>query len=335
MSRRLVIRLLASLVVAGLVPSALLVDAWNVLRTPLDVPPDGLVYEVEPGAGIIRIAEDLASRGLMRRARYLVWYARWRGDSKVLAGRYRIDAGMTPPAFLDRLQRGEVIQYALTLPEGIRFSELMADLAAHRAIDHRLRGQSPEAIMERLGHPGQAAEGRFLPETYFFPAGTTDLAFLRRAYAAMRSVLAEEWRARAPGLPYRSRDEALVMASIIEKEAARAEERPIIAGVFVRRLRRHMRLQSDPTVIYGLGDRYTGRLRRRDLRADTPYNTYRHHGLPPTPIAMPGRAAIHAALHPAAGKALYFVARGDGRHVFSDDLRSHERAVRRYRLGRP
>ena len=328
-------RLVSVLLVAGLSLAALIADAWMVLRTPLAVPPDGLVYEVEPGAGLIRIARDLESKGLMRRARYLVWYARWRGESTVLAGRYRIDHGMTPSAFLDRLRHGEVIQYALTLPEGIRFSELMAELAMHRAIDHRLLGQSPEAIMRRLGHPGQAPEGRFLPETYFFPAGTTDLAFLGRAYAAMQAVLDEEWRDRAPDLPYRTPDEALVMASIIEKETGRAEERPIIAGVFVRRLRRHMRLQSDPTVIYGLGDRYQGRLRSRDLRADTPYNTYRHRGLPPTPIAMPGRAAIHAALHPAAGTALYFVARGDGRHVFSDDLRSHERAVRRYQLGQP
>ncbi len=335
MSSRLGPVLLLAVLTMGLVLSALLADAWIVLRTPLAVPPGGLVYEVGPGTGLIRIAGDLESRGLMRRARYLVWYARWRGVSTIQAGRYRIPRGMTPLGFLDRLRRGDVIQYALTVPEGIRFRELMARLAAHPAIDHRLSGETPEAIMRRLGHAGQAAEGRFLPETYFFPAGTTDLAFLQRAYAAMQAVLDEEWRGRAPGLPYHGPDEALVMASIIEKETGRADERPIIAGVFVRRLERHMRLQSDPTVIYGLGGRYEGRLRRRDLRADTPYNTYRHRGLPPTPIALPGRAAIHAALHPAAGKALYFVARGDGRHVFSDDLRSHERAVSRYQRGQP
>ncbi len=308
-------------------------DARRILGRPVSVPSDGLVYDVGPGMGLIRVADDLGARGILERPRYLVWYARWQGDTAIRAGRYRIEPGMTPIELLDRLRRGEVVQYALTLPEGIRFDELMAAVDAHEALEHRLAGRTPDEIMDRLGHPGQSPEGRFLPETYFFPAGTTDLAFLRRAYAAMESVLEREWRQRAEGLPYRIPDEALIMASIIEKETGRADERPLVAGVFVRRLLRNMRLQSDPTVIYGLGERYLGRLRRRDLRADTPYNTYRRRGLPPTPIAMPGRASIHAALHPAAGDSLYFVARGDGGHVFSDDLEAHEAAVRRYRLG--
>lgn len=309
------------------------IDMQHHLNRPLTVPAEGVIYEVGPGSGLIRIAADLEARGVLERSHYLVWIARWRGEAEVRAGRYRLTRNMTPLELLDSLHHGDVVQYSLTLPEGIRFTELRQRLAVHEAIVHDTAAWTAADIMASLGHPDQAAEGRFFPDTYFFPAGTSDLAFLDRAYRAMQRVLAEEWQERAPGLPYTSPDEVLVMASIIEKETGRAEERPQIAGVFVRRLQRGMRLQSDPTVIYGLGERYDGRLHRRDLRADSPYNTYRRHGLPPTPIAMPGRAAIHAALHPTPGDELYFVSRGDGSHVFSANLVAHERAVRRYQLG--
>ena len=186
--------------------------------------------------------------------------------------------------------------------------------------------------MERLGYAGQHAEGRFMPDTYHFPRGTTDVAFLQRAYETMSSRLDKEWVQRAQGLPYKRPYDALIMASIIEKETALPKERSAIAGVFVRRLERGMRLQTDPTVIYGLGKHFDGNLRRQDLSSDSPYNTYMHAGLPPTPIALPGRASLHAALHPALGDALYFVARGDGSHVFSSSLAAHNKAVRRYQI---
>jgi UPF0755 protein len=187
--------------------------------------------------------------------------------------------------------------------------------------------------MAALGHPDLDAEGRFFPDTYLFPRGTTDIAYLKRAYAAAEKNLEEQWAARASDLPYRSPYEALIMASIVERETAVPDERPMIAGVFIRRLAKGMRLQTDPTVIYGLGESFDGNLRKRDLLADAPYNTYTRAGLPPTPICLPGRAALAAALHPAAGDALYFVARGDGSHQFSATLQEHEAAVRRYQLG--
>ena len=190
------------------------------------------------------------------------------------------------------------------------------------------------APVQQLGAPGQPAEGRFYPDTYRFARGTTDAAFLRRAYQAMEGVLAQEWAGRSPNLPYASPDEALIMASIVERETGMIDERAEIAGVFVRRLQKKMRLQTDPSVIYGLGAKFDGNLRKRDLLADGPYNTYTRAGLPPTPICLPGRAALNAAMHPAAGKTLYFVARGDGSHVFTETFADHDAAVRKYQLRR-
>ena len=216
--------------------------------------------------------------------------------------------------------------------EGWNFKQVLAAVSGHEALKHTLKGLTDGEIMARLGHPGEHPEGRFYPDTYKFPRGTTDAAFLERAYQSMSRLLAEEWGKRDPDLPLKTPYEALILASIVEKETGVADERSEIAGVFVRRLRKGMKLQTDPTVIYGMGDNFKGNIRRRDLKQDTPYNTYVHTGLPPTPISMPGSAAIRAVLHPAPGKSLYFVARGDGSHYFSKSLAEHNRAVRKFQL---
>lgn len=254
--------------------------------------------------------------------------------SRLQVGEYDIGHGITPRALLRKLERGRVIQHRFTIVEGWNFRQLRAALGDADALDRQSVGLDDAQLMARLGYPDQHPEGRFLPETYRYTRGSTDIALLKRAHLAMQQALAEAWKTRDADLPLTSAHDALVLASIIEKETGAAAERPQIAGVFIRRLRLGMLLQTDPTVIYGIGAGYDGNIRRTDLRTDTPYNTYRRAGLPPTPIAMPGRAALHAATHPAPGAALYFVARGDGSHVFSDDLGAHNRAVACYQLKR-
>ena len=231
-------------------------------------------------------------------------------------------------------QRGEVVQYSLTMVEGWNFRQVRAALARQERLEQRLADLSDAQLMERLGLAGQNPEGRFFPDTYRYVRGMSDEDLLKQANVRLERVLAEEWQKRAEGLPYREPYDALIMASMIEKETGVPEERGEIAGVFVRRLRMGMSLQTDPTVIYGMGERYNGRITRADLRTPTPYNTYTIDGMPPTPIAMVGREAIHAALNPLDGTTLYFVARGDGSHVFSNTLAEHNRAVREYQLKR-
>ena len=227
---------------------------------------------------------------------------------------------------------GDVISHRFTLVEGWTFRQVLAAIGENETLRHTLEGLPEKEIMRRLEYPGERAEGRFLADTYQFPRDSTDLALLARAYDAMQTFLQAQWRNREPGLPLKDPYEALILASIVEKETAVAAERPQIAGVFVRRLQKGMKLQTDPTVIYGIGEKFDGNIRRRDLTRDTPYNTYTRNGLPPTPICMPGRAAIEAVLHPAPGKTLYFVAKGDGTHYFSATLEEHTRAVRKYQL---
>jgi UPF0755 protein len=230
---------------------------------------------------------------------------------------------------------GRSIQYPVTLVEGRRFRDVVGELAEVSVLEHELTGLSDAEVMERVGIDEAHPEGWLFPDTYLVVRGSTDVALLRRAYERMQEVLAEEWANRSEDLPLATPYDALILASIIEKETGVAEERPAIAGVFVRRLQRGMRLQTDPTVIYGMDDAFDGDIRRADLRRETPYNTYVIDGLPPTPIALPGREAIHAALHPADGDSLYFVARGDGRHYFSATLDEHNCAVRHYQLDQP
>ncbi|MCB1866412.1 MAG: endolytic transglycosylase MltG [Chromatiales bacterium] len=304
--------------------------------TPLALPEAGFTLQVERGQTLRDVAQTLAVANALGDPRYLVWFGRWRDQSqRIRAGEYRIAADSTPGALLDQLVAGAVVQHSITFIEGWTFRQLRAALNAHEVLNHATTELDDAAIMARLGRAGVHPEGRFLPDTYQFPRGESDLAVLERAATAMDQALAGTWATRETGLPLETADQALVLASIVEKETGVAAERAEIAGVFIRRLRRGMRLQTDPTVIYGLGETFDGNLRRRDLEADTPYNTYTRAGLPPTPIAMPGRAALHAAVHPAAGTALYFVADGSGGHVFSDTLEDHNRAVARHQLGRP
>ena len=254
-------------------------------------------------------------------------------DGLVKAGQYRLAPGITALSLLDMIVAGKVTRHALTIPEGWTFRQIMVALHDHPHITRVLASADPQRVMAEIGYPGYAAEGRFFPDTYHFPAGTTDVDFLRRAFRQMEAVLNEEWALRAAGLPYRSPYQALIMASLVEKETAVADERGRIAGVFVRRLERNMKLQTDPTVIYAMGDSFDGDIRHKDLDIDSPFNTYRHRGLPPAPIAAAGRASIRAALQPEPGEALYFVATGEnGRHHFSRTLAEHNKAVARYQL---
>lgn len=322
-------------VLAACAAGWLAMDARRVLESPMSIPPQGLVYELHKGTSLQQLAADLAAAGVLSRPEYLVWRARWDGRAGAIkAGEYEIRPGTTPLALLDQLVEGKVLQHALTVIEGWNFGQLMAAVDAHPALTHTLEGVPSETIMDRLGHPGTHPEGRFFADTYHFPRHTTDEAFLRRAYARMSAFLAEAWSERASGLPLSSSEEALVLASIVEKETATPDERPLIAGVFINRLRKGMRLETDPSVIYGLGKGFDGNLRRADLRRDTPYNTYTRTGLPPTPIAIPGPAAILAVLHPRVDDALFFVAKGDGSHHFSATYDEHRKAVERYQLRR-
>jgi UPF0755 protein len=301
---------------------------------PLDFGKGGLRYEVEAGTTLTHIAKDLHRRGYLDDPTYLVWLAKFEGTANnIKAGEYRFETGITPGRLLEQIVNGETLQYALTIVEGWNFRQLMDAVHSNEYLLHTLSDYSDEEIMAQLGHPGEHPEGRFLPDTYYFPRLTTDVAFLQRAYNAMKNLLVAEWPKRDPETQLKTPYEAMILASIVEKETSLPSERKQIAGVFNRRLQKRMRLQTDPTVIYGLGRSFDGNIRRKDLRKDTPYNTYLHKGLPPTPIAMPGRAAVLAALNPAPGEDLYFVARGDGGHQFSANLEEHNRAVVEYQLG--
>ena len=332
MRRRLV--LLAGLAVAALACR----DVQSQLQAPLPIA-QAQVLDVPRGATLNGLLRDLQSRGLLgpgRQRLYLSWYARLTGHARALkAGEYQLAAGMRAMDLIALLASGRVVLHELRLVEGWTFAQALSAVRAHGAIAQTLPADgTAEHLMAALGVAGQHPEGRFHPDTYRFPRGTRDVEFLRRAYRTLEQALAEEWAARSPELPYATPDEALVMASIVERETGMVDERAEIAGVFVRRLRQGMRLQTDPSVIYGLGAAFDGNLRKRDLLADGPYNTYTRAGLPPTPICLPSRAALHAALHPAPGKTLYFVARGDGSHQFSETFADHEAAVRKYQLKR-
>lgn len=322
--------------VAILAASALLIvwgDLAGFLHRPLSTAHTEFDYLVEPGTSIRQIGAELNARGVLQEPVYWELYARLTGVAKrVKTGEYRIDPRQSPARLLEQLTNGRVVQYSFTLIEGWTFKQLRAALAAHPVLVPTLAQSSDEQIMTALGVPGEHPEGRFLPDTYFFPRGATDLAFLKRAYRSMEERLAREWANRAGELPLKTPYEALTLASIVERETAVPRERATIAGVFIERLRRKMYLQTDPTVIYGMGDRYKGRIRYRDLRHDTPYNTYTRKGLTPTPIAMPSAEAIHAVLHPEFSGALYFVSRGDGTHQFSASLKEHNEAVIKYQL---
>lgn len=324
-----------SVLIGSAVAGWVLMDYRQFTQATLAVPAEGRLYEVRPGMGLKRVARELEQAGVIASDLYLLAMARLQGTADdIKVGEYRLQADMKPDDLLQALVDGDVVLYSLTLIEGWSFRQVMAAVKNSPDLVHTLEATDGDTVMAALGLTGQHPEGRFFPDTYFFPRGTKDIDFLERAYLAMEDVLEEEWAERAAGLPYDTPYEALTMASLVEKETAVPEERPAIAGVFVRRLEKGMRLQTDPTVIYGMGEEFDGDIRRRDLKRDNPYNTYRRHGLPPTPIANPGRAAIHAALNPLPGDALYFVSRGDGSHHFSATLEEHNKAVVRYQLNR-
>ena len=296
---------------------------------------DQRILTVPSGSNLRKVIAELESAGVITSGWLLLAHARLYGQShRIQAGEYRLAVGVTPRSLLDQLVSGDVIQYAFTIVEGWTFRQLRKALDAESTLVHSLTGVSAEQLMALIGSPDLHPEGQFLAETYHYPKGLTDVDFLRRSHLALQWALSDAWDQRAPDLPLSSPYQALILASIIEKETALAEERPQIAGVFTRRLTKRMRLEADPSVIYGLGDRFDGDLRSRDLRTDTPYNTYTRRGLPPTPIAIIGRSAIEAALHPLAGDMLYFVAKGDGSHQFSATYREHRQAVRKYQLKR-
>jgi UPF0755 protein len=328
-------RILGILIIVGSIVAGWYWSAYQTfLDTPLAVPDEGLVLNVTPGTTLKRLSSELAGKGVLNQPDFLYWHARWENLAhRIRAGEYLVSKGTRPKAFLELLVRGKTISYSLTLLEGWNFKQVMAAVRRNPILKRELDGLDFGQIMERMGQPGVHPEGRFFPDTYAFPRGTTDTEFLRRAFDKMQQELDAAWETRnKKTIQVKSREEALILASIIEKETGVAHERPEISGVFTRRLRLGMKLQTDPTVIYGMGDRFDGNIRRKDLREDTPYNTYVHKGLPPTPICMPGRAALDAALNPKEGKSLFFVSRGDGTHVFSATLEQHNAAVRKYQL---
>jgi UPF0755 protein len=311
-------------------------DYRRFVATELQIGDEEVVFEVKRGDSFDHVLRRLRRAGVSE-GHDLYWKAlAWEQGAvaRLQVGEYSLGHGTTPARLLAKLEEGRVIQHRFTIVEGWSFRELRLALAKEPALEQTLAGLSDAEVMQRLGAGGEHPEGRFLPETYHFTKGIRDVDLLKRTYVAMRNVLRTSWDERAPDLPFSTPYEALILASIIEKETGVARERPEIAGVFVRRLRLGMKLQTDPTVIYGLGEAFDGNLTRVHLRTPTPYNTYTRFGLPPTPIALPGRDAIRAAVNPAPGDTLYFVSRGDGSHVFSKSLAEHNRAVARYQLGR-
>ncbi len=318
---------------------ASLAGGWFVMSyqqftsTPIETGLEPIDFVVKPGWGLNKIANELSSQEIISDVDYFLLMTRLSGQkNEVQKGEYRLLPGMFPIDIFTLFIEGRVKQYSFTIIEGWNFKQLLNAIQNVAKMKQVLKGLSSEEIMKILGYPNQHPEGRFLPDTYFYSAGSSDKQLLKRAYIAMEQALALEWENKAAKLPYKTPYDALIMASIVEKETGDVSERNEIAGVFVRRLNKKMRLQTDPTVIYGMGDKYQGNIRKKDLKLDTPYNTYRRHGLPPTPIAMPGVEAIRAALNPDNGVTLYFVAKGDGSHQFSTTIKEHNKAVRKYQI---
>lgn len=328
--RRLLIVLLFLAAVAALLGGA---AAWW-LGQPMSMSAQSLELEIEPGTSPRGVAQAVVRAGVQTDARWLYYWFRLSGqDRQIRAGNYELAAGTTPRSLLQKLVRGEESLRAITLVEGWTFRQVRQQIAKNEFLKHDSAAMSEAELMAALGKPGMAAEGMFFPDTYTFAKGSSELAVLRRALHAMERRLEEAWAQRTADTPLQKPYDALILASIVEKETGRASDRAQIAGVFVNRLRVGMRLQTDPTVIYGMGEAFDGNLRRRDLQADTPWNTYTRAGLPPTPIALPGKASLMAAVRPDPTKAYYFVARGDGTSHFSPSLDEHNRAVNRYQRG--
>jgi UPF0755 protein len=305
------------------------------LERPLPLASDVVELSIEAGTSPKAIASDWVDAGVQVSPWLLYEWFRWSGKSrKIRAGSYEIDRHTTPRSLLNKMVRGDVTLATVRFIEGWTMRQVRAELAKAEGLLPTIQALSDADLMTALGASGQSAEGAFFPDTYAYNKGSTDLAVLRRAHQAMNKKLAAAWAQRAADLPLQNPQQALILASIIEKETGSSQDRRLVASVFINRLRLGMLLQTDPTVIYGLGPSFDGNLRKRDLQTDTPYNTYTRGGLPPTPIAMPGKASLLAAVQPQPSKALYFVARGDGTSEFSDNLAAHNRAVNKYQRGR-
>jgi len=331
--KRLLVLTGAVLALAVVATAYAAIQFRSFLSTPVSVESEGVDFEIASGASFRTVSDELQDLGLISNSRMFRIHARLTDQAAAIqAGEYRITHGTTPAELLEQFTSGAVQLYSFTIIEGWNQWDLLQALHDDSNIDASLTQEDWPVLLGELGEQRTHPEGLFLPETYRFPRNTSDRDVLRQAYELMQTVLAEEWSDRAEKLPINSPYETLILASIIEKETARGDERPRISGVFTRRLEKRMRLQTDPTVIYGLMPTFNGNLTRRDLRTDTVYNTYTRHGLPPTPIALPGRAAIRAALHPVNGEELYFVATGlgDGSHAFSVTKEEHDAAVAAY-----
>ena len=326
------VRIAALVVAAFAVAGGVL--AWRAYTQPLPLPNAPFAFDVPAGSSLSAVARELAAAGALREPWSLIALARWRGaDRAIKAGSYEVDTGITLPQLLAKLTQGDVTQKTVVFVEGATFADVRRLLRANPDVKNTVLDLPDAELMARLDMTGGSLEGRFFPDTYFFAAGSTDFALLNRARRALDARLAAAWEHRATDLPLRTPYEALILASIVEKETGRAADRPLIASVFVNRLRRGMRLQTDPTVIYGMGTAFDGDLKRRDLEADTPWNTYTRDGLPPTPIALPSQASLDAVLNPPVTGYLYFVARGDGTSKFSATLPEHNRAVSQFQKG--
>ena len=301
--------------------------------TPLNLAPSSQEIVIQPKSGLRSIANQLVAQGVLQEPwRFIVLAKLLNKESTLQAGNYTLNKNVSPYQLLLSLNNGKATQGSITFIEGRTFAQMREKMARNDALKQTVTNLSEAEILKLVGSNRTKAEGLFFPDTLYFDRNTADTVILQRSYDAMQSKLETAWQKRAPNLPYKNSYEALIMASIVEKETGKASERAMIAGVFINRLRVGMRLQTDPTVIYGMGDEYQGNIRKKDLLKDTPYNTYTRDGLPPTPIAMPGLAAIEAALHPETTKALYFVGKGDGSHAFSNSLQEHNRAVVKYQL---
>ena len=314
---------------------ALAISAWLFIyaKTSLSLAPQAQEISIKPKSGLKSITNQLVEQGVLNSAWPFVLLAKILGKETYLqAGDYTLNKNITPYQLMLSLNHGKATQGNITFIEGKTFKQMREKLAKNDAIDATITQLSDAQVMQSVGNGEDHAEGLFFPDTFYFDRGTPDKVILKRAYDIMQTKLDGAWQNRAPNLPYKNSYEALIMASIVEKETGKASERPMIAGVFINRLKIGMRLQTDPTVIYGMGDSYNGNIRRKDLLKDTIYNTYTRYGLPPTPIAMPGLASINAALHPESTKSLYFVGKGDGSHAFSATLNEHNRAVAKYQL---
>ena len=323
-----------AIVVLAAAASAAALRWW--LDRPLPLVSAYVELSIEPGTTPAAVAQAWVDAGVRVRPQLLYKWFRWSGKARrIRAGSYRIDVGTSPRQLLDKMVQGDETLERVQFIEGWTVRQMRAALAAAPHLKPTTAALSDAELMTALGQPGVAAEGRFFPDTYAYSRGVSDLTVLRRAGRIMAERLAAAWEQRSADTPLGSADDALILASIVEKETGLASDRSLIAGVFSNRLRIGMALQTDPSVIYGLGQVFDGNLRKRDLLADTPYNTYLHPGLPPTPIALPGLASLRAAVRPEPTKALYFVARGDGATVFSDSLADHNRAVNRHQRGRP